>query len=109
MGRNVTIQNNVIDIKKYRDNENKFVVRSKNILFTNEYIKVDVFYNKIVISVPTLDCVAKLYKPSICNDTVKEKWYLIGIVNDKIKEGVFEIDTEESTEDSIVIYFDQTF
>lgn len=103
MGRNKE-SDNVIRIHKAKLNDSHQLC-SKNKIFTNEYIIISVFYDRIEITVPTIDYNGKMFKTSHNNKGIND-WMITTILNDKINAGKFLIDEDESNEDIVVMYFE---
>ncbi len=83
--------------------QDQYKISSKHPILKNEYVKVDVSYDFLVFSVPTIDYLGKMYKTSINNNN--SDWRQFSITNELLITGKFEIDTEESTEDELVVYY----
>ena len=86
----------------YCKSGNQFRISSKHPMLKNEYVKISVNGNCLAISVPTLDYVGKAYKPQTIT---RNGWRQVAVRNKLLKTGRFEIDTEESTEDELVVYY----
>lgn len=84
-------------------NQNQYIISSKHSLFKNEYIKVDVDYHSLIFSIPTIDYNGKMYKPQ--NNNKSKEWHCFSITNEFLLTGKFEIDTEESSEDELIVYY----
>ena len=84
-------------------NQNQYMISGKHPILKNEYVKVDVSYDFLVFSVPTIDYLGKMYKTKINNKN--SDWRYFSITNELLITGKFEIDTEESTEDELVVYY----
>jgi hypothetical protein len=79
-----------------------YIVYSSHHFFATEAVIVDVYEDRAVFSLPTLDHTGKTYTP-IRKRTVGHQF---GVTNELIRPGVFDID-DESTEDRIIIYFQE--
>ena len=82
---------------------NQYIISGKHPMFKNEYVKVNVSYDCLVFSVPTLDYKGKMYKTQFNNKSIN--WRYFSVTNELLINGKFEIDTEESTEDELVVYY----
>ena len=80
----------------------RYNISSNHFIFKNEYLKVNVYYDKIIISIPTIDYNGKTYTSTKIGDG--DKWRKFTITNENLKPGKFEINTEESNDDEIVVY-----
>jgi hypothetical protein len=83
--------------------QNQYMIGAKHPMFKNEYVKVNVSSDCLVFSVPTLDYKGKMYKTHINNKSID--WRYFSVTNELLITGKFEIDTEESTEDELVVYY----
>lgn len=85
----------------------QYGIASNCLFFQNDYLKVDVFDNYLVFSIPTIDYSGRMYKTSRLSgrDGKSGLWRSLTIVNDLLNIGKFKIDKEDSTEDEMVVYF----
>jgi hypothetical protein len=86
-------------------NKNQYLISSKHPLFKNEYIKVDINEFSLIFSVPTIDYNGKMYKTQINNNNKEWRSFTFTKSLELIISGKFYIDTEESTEDELVVYY----
>jgi len=86
----------------------KRVIYSRHEMFKNEYVKVEINYSTngndfLILSVPTIDREGVVCKTTHNNKDDRLRSFVIAKITD-IPIGTFEIDTDESTEDEIIIY-----
>lgn len=98
---------NYIRINKFKNRLDYFLISSKHDVLNNEYVTIDIRPEYIKISVATIDCENNIRKPSkVFGDG---SWMNFGIGSSLLKEGYFLIDEDESTEDEIIVYFEDIF
>ncbi len=91
-----------VKIKKIASHSinHRFIVNDK---FFDEPVIVEVKFDKIIFTHPTIDYQGPYYNPS---KNEKYNSYVFFVINDYLQEGEFPIDMDESDEDHIVIYFE---
>ena len=102
-----TLVDNVGYILVYQDEfrENKIRIYSNHVMFQSEYIKITFLNEYLILSIPDIDFKGKIYKTIRHNKC--DKWRSFTTISEKIKKGKFYIDEEDSTEDELIIYYNQ--
>jgi hypothetical protein len=78
------------------------MITFKNEMSKEDFLKVDLDHEKIVLSRVGIDHVGKCYKVTKKNSG----WAMIGVSLENYETGKFLIDEEESNEDELVVYFE---
>lgn len=91
---------NTIKIQRIR-NTNSLMIHSKNKFFKCKELTITIKEGVVKLRKPTLSD-QKVYTVNDCNGYRNS----ITISNQFLKEGIFDIDPDDSTEDELVIYLD---
>lgn len=90
-----------VTITKHKDKYDSYLLSSKHPILKNRNIRCDIYEKHMVITIATIDYNGKTYKVS----KRSSGWRQFALSSDKLIEGKFYIDLEDSTEDKVYVDF----
>lgn len=97
-------KNGYILINKNNRRQDSYQITTKHEILKNEYVRIKVFDDYLIISIATIDYNGKTHAPS--SNKRQIEWMSITVKDERLRIGKFNID-EESNEDDVIVYFDQ--
>lgn len=94
--------NDYIVVSKRGTRQNYYTISAGHHFFSSDYIILNIYQDYVEIKLPSIDYNGKQYKPY----NKSGKWHTVTIIDDKLKEGKFYLDEEDSTEDKLYFYFE---